>query len=631
MSNIFEKINCPDDIKRMDDLQLADLAAYLREQIVETISHTGGHLASSLGVVELTIAIHSIFDSPKDKIIFDVGHQCYTHKLLTGRMEKFCTIRQFGGLSGFTKTCESCYDPFGAGHSSTSISAALGFCAARDQLGEHNKVIAVIGDGAMTGGMAFEAMNNAGHLNTDIIVVLNDNEMSISKNIGGLAQHLSHLRMEPRYIKLRDELRSLVKNIPRFGKRILQIAEGIEEHLTYLVVHGVVFEALGFSYFGPFDGHNITQLRQTLKMARRLKGPKLIHIVTQKGRGYLPAEKDSTSWHGAVPFNIDTGNGISSSPPSEIPQYSAVFCNTLMKMAEKDKRIVAITAAMPDGTGLKPFEDKFPDRLYDVGIAEQHAITFAAGMAAGGMKPVAAIYSTFMQRAYDQIIHDVALQNLPVVFALDRGGIVGEDGPTHHGVFDISFLRTVPGLTIMSPKDEDELQHMVKSAFEYGSPVAIRYPRGKGVGVKMADEAHWEVLEPGKGEILMEGKDLAILAIGSMVYPAVLAAEKLNNYGIRAYVVNMRFAKPLDRELIIKMAKATNHIVTVEENTIIGGFGSGVQEVIHEEGLRNCQVQIIGIPDHFIEQGNMNMIREKYGLSAEGITDAVRNSLQLKK
>ena len=628
MSSIFERIKCPEDLRNFDTEDLNKLAQFLRDQIITTISKTGGHLASSLGTVELTVALHYAFNAPKDKIIWDVGHQCYAHKLLTGRMDQFCTIRQYKGLSGFTKKCESCYDPFGAGHSSTSISAALGFAKARDMLKEKHDVVAVIGDGAMTGGMSFEAMNNAGHLKTDLIVVLNDNEMSIARNVGGLHKHLSAIRMAPGWINLRDRIRSMVRHIPKVGKGMLRTAEIIEEHVLYLLIPGVLFEALGFTYLGPYDGHDIDLLIETFQNAKNRKGPRLIHVVTQKGKGYEPAEKDATKFHGAIPFDIETGHGTTPLDKN-IPKYSEVFCNTLMELAEKDSRIVAITAAMPDGTGLKPFQEKYPDRIFDVGIAEQHAVTFSAGLAAGGLRPVVAIYSTFLQRAYDQIFHDVCLQKLPVVFALDRAGLVGEDGPTHHGVFDLAFLRTIPGIIIMAPKDENEMQNMLKSAFEYNMPTAIRYPRGKAVGMPMAPPEEWEILPLGKGEIIRKGIDLAILAVGNMVYPSFLAAEKLSNYGIQSYLVNMRFIKPIDRQMVVDMAKKTGHIVTIEENTLEGGFGSAVMEVLHDEGIRDCVVQNIGIPDKFIEHGNMHILREKYGLTSDGIVEQIKNSLRV--
>jgi len=630
MQDIFQKINCPDDIRNMSVDELTDLASYLRDKIIKTISKTGGHLASSLGTVEMTIALHSVFSSPRDKIIWDVGHQCYTHKLLTGRMEEFCSIRQYKGISGFTKICESCYDPFGAGHSSTSISAALGFACARDLRGEDYDIVAIIGDGAMTGGLAYEGINNAGHQKSNLIVVLNDNEMSISKNVGAIARHISQLRMEPRYVKVRHKIRQWVRNIPRIGHRVLRTAESIEDHVTYFLslTRGVFFEALGFTYLGPFDGHNIQNLIRNFKRIQAMKGPRLIHLMTQKGKGYLPAEKDSTRWHGAIPFNIETGNGVT---PLErdIPSYSKVFCNTLINLAEKDDRIIAITAAMPDGTGLVPFRDKFPKRLFDVGIAEQHAVTFAAGMAAGGMKPLVAIYSTFLQRAYDQLIHDVALQKLPIVFAIDRGGLVGEDGPTHHGVFDLTFLRSIPDIIVMSPKDENELQYMLKSAFSYDAPVAVRYPRGRGVGVPMDPPEKWSILPLGKSEMMCVGRDLCILAVGNMVYPAILSAEKLLNYGIKAYVINMRFIKPLDEELIIRLARETRHIVTVEENSLKGGFGSAVLEIVHENEISDCLIQTLGVPDQFIEHGNMSILREKLGLNSDGIVIKIKKALQV--
>jgi 1-deoxy-D-xylulose-5-phosphate synthase len=623
MEEIFSKIQSPDDIKKLSIEEMEELADFLRKRIISTISSTGGHLASSLGTVELSIALHYVFDAPDDKIIWDVSHQCYAHKLLTGRMDRFDTIRQYKGISGFTKPQESCYDCFGAGHSSTSISAALGIAKARDHRRENFDVIAVIGDGALTGGMAYEGMNNAGHLNANMIVVLNDNEMSISKNVGALARYLSKLRMEPRYVKMREELRHLVRQIPKFGRSMLKTAEEIEEKLTYLLLPGVFFESLGFTYLGPFDGHDLETLINTFYRAKKMKGPKFIHIITQKGKGYLPAEQDSTRWHGAIPFDVHTGSGIESQE-KEIPAYTEIFCNTLLKLAKNDPRIVAITAAMPDGTGLVPFAEQFPHRFYDVGIAESHAVTFAAGLAVGGMKPVVAIYSTFIQRAYDQIIHDVCLQKLPVVLALDRGGLVGEDGPTHHGVFDYSFLRSMPEMIIMAPKDENEMQHMLKSAFDYNAPVAVRYPRGMGIGIHMDPAEEWKTLPLGKGEVMSTGNDVAILAVGSMVYPSILAAEHLNNFGISASVVNMRFIKPLDTELILDMAEKTKHIVTVEENTVRGGFGSAVQEVIHENNIKDCLIQTIGVPDMFIEQGHMNVLREKLGLTAEGIVEQVK-------
>jgi 1-deoxy-D-xylulose-5-phosphate synthase len=631
MDSIFRQIKCPGDIKNFSLKELEQLTQFLREEIISTISKTGGHLASSLGTVELTVALHSVFDSPKDKIIWDVGHQCYAHKLLTGRMEEFCTIRQYKGLSGFTRLCESCHDPFGAGHSSTSISAALGFAAARDLNGEYHDVVAVIGDGAMTGGLAYEGLNNGGQLEPNLIVILNDNEMSISKNVGGMARHLSNLRTEPKYIKIRHEIRKMVKNIPLYGQKMLETAESIEDRLTTFLLtmsRGVIFEGLGFMYLGPYDGHDMRSLLRILKRVKQMKGPRLVHFITQKGKGYPPAEKDSARWHGTLPFHIETGNGTEAAE-KDIPSYSQVLCNTLIHLAQKDSRIVAITAAMPDGTGLMPFKEKFPDRFFDVGIAEQHAATFAAGLAAGGARPIVVLYSTFLQRAYDQLIHDVCLQKLPVIFAIDRGGLVGEDGPTHHGAFDFSFLTPIPNLIVMSPRDENEMQHMVKSAFDYTAPAAIRYSRGRGVGVPMDPLTELATLPLGKGEIMHPGKDLTIMAIGNMVYPSILAAEKLGGYGIKAGVINMRFAKPLDEELIISTAEKTRHVVTVEENAVRGGFGSSVLEVIHRNEIGNCVVQNVGLPDIFVEQGNVNVLREKLGLTSDGIVETIKKKMQV--
>lgn len=626
MEKILETINEPKDLKNLNPSQLNQLAEEIRELIISTISKTGGHLASSLGAVDFTIALHSVFDSPNDKVIWDVGHQSYAHKILTGRRESFQTIRQMDGISGFPKRSESPHDFFGTGHSSTSVSASLGFAKARDLSGEKHNVIAVIGDGALTGGMAYEALNNAGHQGVGLIVVLNDNEMSISTNVGAMASYLSKLRMEPHFQKIRTDLRSLVKRIPLIGEKLFQTAHMIEEHLTYLVISGVLFEALGFTYLGPFDGHNIKNLKSVFNEAKVMKGPRFIHLLTQKGRGYAPAEQDATKWHGAVPFDIETGN---SNHDKGIPSYTEVFSNTIVELAGKDEKITAITAAMPDGTGLVDFSNKYPKRFFDVGIAEEHAVTFAAALAAAGIKPVVAVYSTFLQRAYDQVIHDVCLQNLPVVFAIDRAGVVGEDGPTHHGVFDLSYLRSIPNMVLMAPKDENELRHMLKSAFEYNAPVAVRYPRGRGVGVKMDKEL--TVLPLGKAELLKKGVDLAIIAIGSMVYPALLAAEKLTFEGIEAAVVNARFIKPLDEELILQVAKDCGAVLTVEENVEAGGFGSAVMELINNSGIPKVKVKIKGLPDKFIEHGTLSQLKEKYALDADGIVEQARSLLEFTK
>ncbi|MFH0802596.1 MAG: 1-deoxy-D-xylulose-5-phosphate synthase [bacterium] len=626
MERILEGISGPSDLKPLIFPQLNQLAEEVRELIIETISSTGGHLSSSLGAVDLAIALHAVFDSPNDKMIWDVGHQAYAHKILTGRREAFRTIRQYGGISGFPKRRESPHDAFDTGHSSTSISAALGLAKARDLTGGKEKIIAVMGDGALTAGMAYEGLNNAGHLGADLIVVLNDNEMSIARNVGAMAAYLSRLRMDPRFNKMRMDLSSLIRNIPKIGEKMFKAARNIETHLAYLILPGVIFETLGFTYLGPFDGHNIELLCQTFKKARDLKGPRIIHILTKKGKGYSFAEDDSTRFHGTIPFDVETGEGDDGTGKS-IPSYTQVFGQTLEELAAGDPKIVAVTAAMPDGTGLSDFSRKFPDRFFDVGIAEQHAVTFAAGLAAGGLRPVVALYSTFLQRAYDQVIHDVAMQNLPVVFAVDRGGLVGEDGETHHGVFDLSFLRIVPNLVIMAPKNENEFRRMLKTALVNPGPSVVRYSRGKCVGVPL-DEV-LEVLPIGRGEIMREGADVAIIAIGNMVYPSLLAAENLSSAGIDAAVIDARFIKPLDGELIEEVARRCRRIVTVEENVLAGGFGSAVGELLCSRGLGGALLRSIGLPDRFIEHGSSSLLREKAGLTGESISRAVQEAFTL--
>lgn len=624
MGRFLELINGPEDLRQLGIAELKKVSDELRKEIIATISQVGGHLASSLGAVELSVALHYAFDTPRDQIIWDVGHQCYAHKILTGRRASFGTIRQLCGLSGFPKKAESAYDAFGTGHSSTSISAALGIAVARDLRHEKFNVIAVIGDGAMTGGMAYEAMNNAGQNSGNLIVVLNDNEMSIAKNVGAIASHMANIRMNPGFRKVRRDLRKLVSQIPRVGKKFLKTAENIEDHLTYLLVPGVVFEALGFTYLGPFDGHNLEQLISTFERVKAMEGKILVHVLTTKGKGYLPAEQDATRFHGAIPFDIKTGE---SNGRPNVPTYTEIFGKTLVEFARTNDRIVAITAAMPDGTGLVEFAETFPERFFDVGIAEQHAITFAAGLATQGMLPVVAIYSTFLQRGFDQVIHDVCLQNLHVVFAIDRAGIVGEDGPTHQGAFDISFLRVIPNLVLMSPKDEGELREMLRTALSHNGPVAIRYSRGRAVGVPVDEEM--EEIRPGKAEILRDGKDIAIFAIGNMVYPGILAAEKLQAYGISTAVVNARFIKPLDEDLLLKMARKIRRIVTIEENAIAGGFGTAVGELINRRGCEGIGITSLGLPDCFIEQGTQGELREKFGMTPEGIAQAVIKSLQV--
>lgn len=617
MTSLLKNIYSPQDLQGLNHKELTTLAAEIRETIVNTVAVTGGHLAPNLGVVELTIALHRVFNSSLDRIIWDVGHQCYVHKLLTGRQGQFDTLRQYGGISGFPKPEESIHDAFGAGHSSTSISAALGMTLARDLKGDGYSVVAVIGDGSMTGGMAFEALNHAGHLKKDLIVVLNDNEMSIAPNVGALSGYLSRLRTDPKYSRSKDEISELLQKLPH-GKKLLKVVDRLKDSLKYLVVPGMFFEELGFTYLGPVDGHDIKAVTTMLKQAKACGGPVLVHVLTQKGRGYEPAEKNPGKFHGVGPFEVSTGSIKKS---AGAPSYTDIFGQTLVKLAREDHSVISITAAMPAGTGLNPFAREFPERYFDVGIAEQHAITMAAGLAASGFKPVTAIYSTFMQRAYDQVLHDVCLQNLPVTFAMDRAGLVGEDGPTHHGVFDISMLRNIPKLVIMSPKDENELQHMINTAVHHNGPVAVRYPRGAGEGVTLDERL--EKLPIGKGEVLREGNDVVLLALGNMVPEALRAAEILTSRGVQATVINPRFVKPLDQELIIKYGSKVKNIVTIEEHVLMGGFGSAVMELFEQVGMYDVSIKCVGIPDRFVEHGKQKILRANYGLTVEGIIEAV--------
>lgn len=621
MSNLLSKINNPSDLKKIKLNQLPQLSGELRDFIIKNVSKTGGHLASNLGVMELTLALHYVFNSPKDKIIWDVGHQCYTHKILTGRKDKFHTLRQHCGISGFPQRAESEHDVFGTGHASTSLSAALGFACARDFKKEKHKVIAVIGDGALTGGMAFEALNQAGALRRDLIVVLNDNKMSISKNVGALSSYLNRLVSDPRYNQLRAQARKFLSKWP-MGREAVKAVRRIESTIHAALGPSLLFEELGFKYIGPLDGHNINELITTFKNIREIGGPILVHVVTKKGKGCSYAEHDATKYHGITPFNIVNGEKIEKKPKQIT--YSEVFANTLIKLAKNDDKLVAITAAMPDGTGLVKFAKVFPERFFDVGICEQHAVTFAAGLAASGFKPVCAIYSTFLQRAYDQIIHDVALQKLPVIFAIDRGGIVGDDGPTHHGVFDISYLRYIPNMIVAAPKDENELQNLLKTACDYKlGPIAIRYPRGVGEGVELED---FKKIEIGKAEVLQEGKDLAIIAFGSMVYPALRVAKLLLEQGISAKVINARFVKPLDRQIILEAASC-GKILTVEENSLSGGFGSAVLECLEQEKIKNLKIKRLGIPDEFIPHGDVKILKNNLGLDEKGIFKAAEELL----
>lgn len=624
MNKILDQIVQPGDLRQLSLPQLTKLAGEIRELLVQTISETGGHLAPNLGVVELTLALHKVFNSPQDKIVWDVGHQCYIHKILTGRKDAFCKIRTLGGISGFPKRSESEHDSYGTGHSSTSISAALGMAFARDIKKEKHAVLAVIGDGSLTGGMAYEALNNAGNAKTSLTVILNDNEMSIAKNVGAMSEYLAQVRSTPAYTKVKRDVEYLLRSIPSIGDRLADTVERVKDSLKYLVVPGMLFEELGFTYMGPIDGHNLNSLIEVLQQSKNILGPVLIHVITHKGKGYLPAERSAAKFHGVGPFCIETGEIKSSGGPKS---YTSVFGDTLVELAEKNPEIIAITAAMPDGTGLNKFSKAFPKRFFDVGIAEQHAVTMAGGMATQGLKPVVAIYSTFLQRGYDLILHDLCLQKLPVVLAIDRAGLVGEDGPTHHGVFDLSFLRHMPNLMIMAPKDENELRHMLKTALDYHKgPVAIRYPRGSGLGVSMEEPVH--VLEIGCSEELKIGKQVTFLAVGTMVDSCREATELLAEQGISAGVVNMRFIKPLDGQMIRKAAKEVGIIVTVEENVLAGGFGSAVLEYIDEQHLNWVKVLRLGLPDQFIEQGARSKLLQKYQLDSRGIASQVADYLQ---
>jgi 1-deoxy-D-xylulose-5-phosphate synthase len=625
MRKVLDQIETSHDVKKLDPEELEKLCHEIREEIISVVSKNGGHLASNLGVVELTTALHYVFDFPRDKIVWDVGHQSYVHKLLTGRKDRFHTLRQYQGISGFPKREESPYDAFDSGHSGTSISSALGMAEARRLRGEKGKVIAVIGDGSMTAGLAFEGLNQTGHIDQDLIVILNDNEMSISPNVGALSSYLNRIMTGEFANRFRNEIKNFLENLPpRIGKKLLRFAKQAEESLKALFVPGLLFEELGMKYIGPIDGHRIDYLIETFQNIKKLRGPILVHVITQKGKGYAPAEKYPDLFHGVPPFIIETGELRSGqkNPPS----YTEVFGETLCQLAKENERLIAITAAMQSGTGLEEFARQFPDRFYDIGIAEQHAVTFAAGLALEGMKPVVAIYSTFLQRAYDQVLQDVCLQNLPVAFALDRGGIVGEDGPTHHGLFDFSYLRHIPNLIIMVPKDESEFGNMIKTATECPFPAAFRYPRGRGVGVKR--EVPPRSIDVGKGEVLREGKDIVIVAIGTTVYPSLRAAEKLADTGIQATVINSRFLKPLDGNLLCNWAKRTGKVLTVEENVLQGGFGSAVLELFQEIGLISIQVKRLGIPDIFVEHGPQGLLREKYGIDENGIVEGAKKMFE---
>lgn len=621
-------INSPDDLRKLHVSDLRNLCKELREFLVDTVSRTGGHLGAGLGTVELTVALHYAFNTPEDRLVWDVGHQAYPHKILTGRRDDFHTIRQFGGLSGFLRRVESDYDVFGAGHASTALSAALGIAVARDLKREDYRVVAVVGDGGMTGGMAYEAMNNAGLLKRDLIVVLNDNKMvslsSVKPTLWSLHNYFAEVLTHPTYNKFKADVWNLTGKLDSLGDRLRVVAQKFEKGVKAIITPGMLFEALGFRYFGPFNGHNVAKLIEIFQHVKGMKGPILIHVITAKGKGYEPAEKDVTRLHGVTPF--DKLTGISHKKPDELPTYTTIFGKSLVEICQKDPRVVGITAAMPDGTGLTHLQKEIPERFFDVGIAEQHAVTFAAGMATEGFIPVVAIYSTFLQRAYDQIIHDVALQNLHVVFVMDRGGLVGADGPTHHGVFDLAYLRCIPGMVIMAPKDENELRDMLYTAVQHrGSPIALRYPRGNALGVPM--KYGFDLLPLGKGEVVRPGRDVAILALGNMVDHSLQAAEILMKEEVSAEVVNVRFVKPLDEGLLEDIISRFKNVITVEDGVVHGGFGSAVLEAIAKRAHTGVRVKMCGIPDRFIEHGTPQELYRLLKLDAEGIAASVREFL----
>jgi len=618
--SILDQLTSIDRLRELDTLQLKRLAGELREQIITTVAQTGGHLASSLGVVELTLALHKVFDTPKDKLVWDVGHQAYAHKLLTGRRTQFASLRQLDGVSGFPKRCESEFDCFDVGHSSTSISAALGMAAARDACGGDEKVVAIIGDGSLTAGLAFEGLNHAGHIKKDLIVILNDNEMSISPNVGAVSSFLSRKLSSDLFVRFKRETENLLGLLPGIGKELLHLAHRTEESIKGFLTPGMLFEAFGFDYFGPLDGHNLEDLVETLQNVSRIKGPVLVHVVTKKGRGYPPAEANPSLFHGVGPFERETGKVKAAKGGGE--SYTGVFGKTLVELAERDERIIAITAAMKEGTGLNAFAERFPERFFDVGIAEQHAVTFAAGMACRDLRPVVALYSTFMQRAYDNALHDVCLQNLPVIFALDRGGLVGADGPTHHGVFDLSFLRHIPNLTLAVPRDENELRRILATAISHDGPFAFRYPRGNAEGVDC--DPQLELLPVGKGERLREGNDGTLVGVGIGVQTALKVAKRLAQEGVELTVLDARYVKPLDAELLLPELGAGRPVVTFEENALQGGFGSAVLELCADHGLAP-HILRIGIPDLFVEQGSQAELRQRLGMDVDSAVAAVRN------
>jgi len=619
MGRYLDMIDSPADLKKLSREQLKDLAEETRRELIQVVSKTGGHLGASLGAMEITVALHALYDSPHDKIVWDVGHQAYGHKMFTGRRKMFSGLRQHGGLSGFPKRDESPHDQFGVAHASTAISAALGMAVARDRAAEDYRVVAVVGDGGLTGGMAFEALNHAGDISTDITIVINDNKMSISPNVGAFGKYLSRLVMTPTYRRLEQEVWDLLGKFPTLGGKAQDAAHRLKESVKVLVTHGVFFEELGFKYFGPIDGHDLDEVMDTLAIARITKGPVIVHCLTEKGKGYSPAEKDFLKLHGVGKFDPATGKNRPSAPTG--PTYTKVFAESLRELARENDRVVAVTAAMLEGTGLAAFKKEFPERCFDVGIAEQHAVCFAAGLATQGFRPVAAIYSSFLQRAYDQVVHDVALQKLPVVFAVDRGGLAGADGATHHGWGDLSWMRAVPGMVCMAPKDEAELRDLLATALSIeGGPSMVRYPRGAGPGATLKSGFH--VVPVGSWEVLREGHDVGLLACGAMVAVALEAAEALHREGIGARVVNARFIKPMDEAVLLETARQTGRLVTLEDNALAGGFGAGVLEVLADRGLE-VPVRRLGLPDRFINHGTREELFEEIGLDAPTVAVTV--------
>jgi len=618
MARLLDAINDPADIRRLTLDELSILAKEVREEILSVVSEVGGHLASTLGAVELTLALHYVFNSPQDRIVWDTGHQAYAHKLICGRRDKLPTIRQLGGLSGFLSREESEYDVFGAGHAGTSVSASLGMVEAKAHLGSERKVVAVISDGCLSAGLTFEGLNQAGHLDKDLIVVLNDNGHFIDPRVGAISSFLSKQLATGFAVRLQRGIRDFLRALPRVGEGLYHLGRRVKDSFIGFVTPGLLFEGLGFQYVGPVDGHNLEELIRTLENVKKIERPTLVHALTRKGKGYEWAEKDPVRYHSVTPFHVLTGK-----PKKEkgrVPSFTDVFASALIRLAKENPKVIGITAAMGSGTGIDKLSREIPGRSYDVGIAEQHAVTFAAGLATEGLIPVVAIYSTFLQRAYDQIVHDVCIQNLHVVFALDRGGLVGADGPTHHGVFDFAYMRSIPNMVVMAPKDEDELQHMLKTAIEHDGPITFRYPRGEGWGVRMENEARR--LEIGKGEILRQGRDIVIVGIGNTVIPAFRAAQDLSQLGIEAAVVNARFVKPLDRELLLSLISQVPRLITVEDHVLEGGFGGAVVEFLAEEGIVDVRVKRLGVPDRFIPHGTQEELRKMCGIDKDAITQA---------